>query len=115
MNPSSRVVTILHTCLGFCCNVIRQAFRPDEAVDVSALADGSGYSVGWTRAGEYLRYTVDVEEAGEHRAMPHDHRLRGGGVTFGAIFVGSGSGSLARGTPPGPPVYLAVLSVRACY
>lgn len=48
-----------------CFYMIKQAFRTDEAVDVSKTGDGSGYSVGWTRAGEYLRYTVDVEEAGE--------------------------------------------------
>ncbi|CAN0491796.1 unnamed protein product [Scytosiphon promiscuus] len=36
-----------------------QEFRPDEAVDINALA-GGGYNVGNITAGEYLRYTVDV-------------------------------------------------------
>lgn len=43
-----------------------QAFRADEGVDIAE--DGSGYTVGWNRAGEYMRYTVEVDEAGEHRA-----------------------------------------------
>ncbi|CAM9216242.1 unnamed protein product [Ascophyllum nodosum] len=38
------------------------AFRTDEAVDISTTSDG-GYYVGWNNAGEYLRYTVDVDQA----------------------------------------------------
>lgn len=43
-----------------------QAFRTEEAVDI--VEDGSGYTVGWNRAGEYMRYTVEVEYAGMLRA-----------------------------------------------
>jgi uncharacterized protein YjdB len=37
-------------------------FRTDEAVDVEPASQG-GYNVGWTAAGEWLKYTVNVEEA----------------------------------------------------
>ncbi|CAN0516453.1 unnamed protein product, partial [Laminaria digitata] len=40
-----------------------QAFRTDEDVDIQKERDG-GFSIGWITAGEYLRYTVDVEEDG---------------------------------------------------
>ena len=40
-------------------------FRPTEGVDVSATTDISGdYYVGWTGEGEWLKYTVDVQNAG---------------------------------------------------
>lgn len=39
-----------------------QAFREDEAVDVSNTANG--YYVGWMRIDEYLRFTVNVTEDG---------------------------------------------------
>jgi len=41
-------------------------FRTGEAVDVRERADGSGYNVGWIEAGEWLEYTVDVEQAGDY-------------------------------------------------
>lgn len=43
----------------------RQAYRTSEAVDVSVLGNQAGYNVGWTRPGEFLRYTVDVDKSGE--------------------------------------------------
>lgn len=47
-----------------------QAFRTEEAVDI--VEDGSGYTVGWNRANEYMRYTVEVEYAGMQSAnAPH--------------------------------------------
>ncbi len=43
------------------------AFRPDEGVDLQATSDiGGGYNVGWTVAGEWLLYTVDVQHAGNY-------------------------------------------------
>lgn len=42
-----------------------QAFRTEEGVDIAE--DGSGYTVGWNRAGEYMRYTVEVDYTGKHR------------------------------------------------
>ncbi|CAM9850330.1 unnamed protein product, partial [Laminaria digitata] len=40
-----------------------KAFRTDEDVDIQKV-QGGGFSIGWITAGEYLRYTVDVEEDG---------------------------------------------------
>lgn len=42
-----------------------QAFRTGEGVDIGAV--NGGFGVGWTRAGEYLRYTVDVERDSENQ------------------------------------------------
>lgn len=39
-----------------------QAFRPNEDVDISG---DRNYHVAWIRAGEFLRYTVNIEETGE--------------------------------------------------
>ena len=41
-----------------------QAFRLDEDVDIKDNGE-DGYYIGWTDAGEYLRYTVDVQTGGE--------------------------------------------------
>lgn len=38
-------------------------YRTSEGVDIEACSDG-GYNVGWTSAGEWLEYTVDVASAG---------------------------------------------------
>lgn len=37
-------------------------------VDISAIGD-VGFNVGWLRAGEYMRYTVDVEIDGKGCAL----------------------------------------------
>ncbi|CAN0375803.1 unnamed protein product, partial [Scytosiphon promiscuus] len=37
-------------------------FRPNEGVDIDPLGDG--YNIGHMRAGEFLRYTVDVTTDG---------------------------------------------------
>lgn len=42
-----------------------QAYRVEESVDISAMGSQDAYNVGWTRPGEFLRYTVNVDEAGE--------------------------------------------------
>ena len=38
-------------------------FRPEEAVDVTEIT-GEGATVGWISAGEWLEYTVEVQQAG---------------------------------------------------
>jgi hypothetical protein len=44
------------------------AYRPTEAVDIQATTDaGGGYNVGWTRVGEWLKYTVNVATAGTYQ------------------------------------------------
>jgi uncharacterized protein YjdB len=40
-------------------------YRSLEGVDIEACSDG-GYNVGWTNAGEWLEYTVDVASAGTY-------------------------------------------------
>ncbi|MCR6637551.1 MAG: carbohydrate-binding protein [Sporocytophaga sp.] len=41
------------------------AFRSDEDVDIEECTDtGGGYNIGWTAAGEWLEYSVDVKTAG---------------------------------------------------
>ncbi|CAM9423714.1 unnamed protein product [Ectocarpus sp. 8 AP-2014] len=49
------------------------AYRLEEGVDISAMGSQHAYNVGWTRPGEFLRYTVTVEEAGEVEAPPAYH------------------------------------------
>lgn len=40
-------------------------YRPAEGVDIEATSDaGGGYDVGWTVAGEWLEYTIWVQEPG---------------------------------------------------
>lgn len=69
-----------------------QAFRTDEAVDISSTAD-VGYYVGWTSAGEYLRYTVNVDEAGEKKPKPSSYV----GSPLGELVSSSSGPSLRKG------------------
>jgi len=39
------------------------AYRPTEGVDIEAM-NGGGYDVGWTAAGEWMNYTVNVTSTG---------------------------------------------------
>ena len=53
-----------------------------NAVDIQATTDtGGGYLVGWTKAGEWLKYTVNVVAAGTYTL---DVRVasKGAGGTF---------------------------------
>ncbi len=46
------------------------AYRSSEGVDIEANNDGgAGYNVGWTAAGEWLEYTVNVATAGTYSAQ----------------------------------------------
>lgn len=41
------------------------AFRTSEGVDIGSTSDaGGGYTIGWTTAGEWLKYTVNVTASG---------------------------------------------------
>lgn len=56
------------------------AFRTDEAVDVQATTDtGGGHNVGYTIAGEWLRYSVNVAQAGRYRLDVRVASATGGG------------------------------------
>jgi glucose/arabinose dehydrogenase len=42
-------------------------YRPTDGVDIEASSDaGAGYNVGWTQAGEWLDYSVNVTTAGNY-------------------------------------------------
>ncbi|NNE36002.1 MAG: carbohydrate-binding protein, partial [Rhodothermales bacterium] len=60
------------------------AYRPTEAVDVEARSDG-GFQVAYIESGEWLEYTVDVEEAGNYDITAYVASLDGGGQ-FGFEF-----------------------------
>ncbi|MDD5687363.1 MAG: chitobiase/beta-hexosaminidase C-terminal domain-containing protein [Elusimicrobia bacterium] len=45
-------------------------YRTSENVDVQACTDtGGGYNVGWTKPGEWLEYSVNVNEGGEYKII----------------------------------------------
>src|SRR5207244_9013837 len=42
-------------------------YRTNEGVDIETTGDtGGGYDVGWTAAGEWMKYTVNVANAGSY-------------------------------------------------
>lgn len=45
-------------------------YRPDQGVDLGEC-DAGGYTLGWTRAGEWTAYTVTVEKSGTYRVSLH--------------------------------------------
>lgn len=66
----------------------RPAYR-DGGVDLESRAAASNrYNLGWTRAGEWLAYTVDVREAGTYRVEMMVASEKAGGrfhVEFGGV------------------------------
>jgi hypothetical protein len=43
------------------------AYRRNEEVDIQSTSDqGGGHNVGWVQAGEWLAYTVEVQQAGDY-------------------------------------------------
>ena len=42
-------------------------YRPSEGVDIEAASEG-GFNIGWTNAGEWTEYTVDVADSGTYIA-----------------------------------------------
>jgi beta-glucanase (GH16 family) len=57
-------------------------YRPSEAVDIQATTDaGGGYNVGWTKSGEWLRYTVTTTMSGNY-ALSARVASNGPGGTF---------------------------------
>src|SRR5438046_2004032 len=47
-------------------------YRPNEGVDIDFSGAGGSdvYYVGWTKAGEWLSYVVNVTAAGEYKVSP---------------------------------------------
>jgi hypothetical protein len=56
------------------------AFRPTEGVDLKAAADGGGYYVTRTVAGEWLAYWVTINAAGHYRLQVRVASVGPGGV-----------------------------------
>jgi glucan 1,3-beta-glucosidase len=45
-------------------------YRLDHGVDIKTATDkGAGFYVGWTKAGEWLKYTVNVKRAGRYQIL----------------------------------------------
>lgn len=64
-------------------------YRPGEGVDLQATGDvGGGYNLGWTAAGEWLLYTVDVENAGVYDLAVRVATIADGS-SFGLEFAGA--------------------------
>jgi regulation of enolase protein 1 (concanavalin A-like superfamily) len=56
-------------------------YRPGEGVDVQNSSDvGGGYAIGYTKPGEWLEYTIDVEEAGIYELEIRMATASSGGV-----------------------------------
>ena len=68
------------------------SFRSDD-VDIEACSDlGGGYNIGWTGAGEWLNYSVDVKESADYSFIFRTSSLNGGGklhIEVDGINVGS--------------------------
>ncbi|NNE46568.1 MAG: cellulase family glycosylhydrolase [Rhodothermales bacterium] len=62
------------------------AYRLTEAVDIEARSDG-GFQVAYIESGEWLEYSVDVQEAGDYLVTAYVASLDGGGQ-FGFGFDG---------------------------
>lgn len=63
---------------------VMNGYRPDPSgVDIEGCSDaGGGFNVGWTWAGEWMEYTVDVASAGTYDLEVRVASGNGGGGTF---------------------------------
>jgi uncharacterized protein involved in high-affinity Fe2+ transport len=69
-------------------------YRPD-GVDLQTTMDaGGGYNVGWTAAGQWFRYTVNVASAGTYTLRV---RVAAPSAVGGALHVANGSGTNLTG------------------
>lgn len=57
-------------------------FRPDENID-AVIVNGEGATVGWNAAGEWLEFTVDVQDSGNYNL---DFRYASGNESGGGPF-----------------------------
>jgi hypothetical protein len=60
------------------------AYRTSEAVDIKLAPGGIGYTVGYTDAGEWLKYNVNVAESGNYTITV---RTANGATTNGALRI----------------------------
>ena len=72
------------------------AFRTDVDVDIQAAADVDGaYNIGWTRAGEWLKYTINVSQTGTYPLVVRVANVGTGGRFHAEIDGVNKTGSIA--------------------
>jgi hypothetical protein len=72
------------------------AFRTDVDVDIQAAADVDGaYNIGWTRAGEWLKYTINVSQTGTYPLVVRVANVGTGGSFHAEIDGVNKTGSIA--------------------
>ena len=70
-------------------------YRTTEGVDIEACTDtGGGYNVGWTNAGEYMKYTVNVATAGTYTVT---FRVANGSAANGSFHLQNAAGTNLSG------------------
>ena len=56
-------------------------FRPNEGVDIEGCGDvGGGYDVGWIVTGEWMEYTIQVDQSGYYDITARTASVPGGGA-----------------------------------
>ena len=70
-----------------------------DAVDIEATGDtGGGFDVGWTNAGEWLKYTVNVATAGTRTVSFRVAAMAAVGTTAGRFHIQTPAGTNLTGT-----------------
>ena len=71
-------------------------YRTADGVDIEACTDtGGGYDVGWTNAGEWMKYTVNVSTAGTYTVS---FRVANGATGNGTFHLQNAAGTNLSGT-----------------
>ncbi|MEE9431628.1 MAG: cellulase family glycosylhydrolase [Melioribacteraceae bacterium] len=69
---------------------IPNGYRPADGVDLEALTSG-GFQIAYVKTGEWVEYTIDVEQAGDYDITAHTASLNGGGqIQFNTLNSTSG-------------------------
>ncbi len=67
------------------------AYRPESGVDLQAASEG-GFNVGWIRPGEWIEYTVNIQQPGDYRIDTRVASQSSGG-SFRLLFDGQDLGA----------------------
>lgn len=63
-------------------------YRPTEGVDIQDAGGGeTGYDIGWTNSGEWMVYTVNVNEGGSYKLLLRAASSRQAGTDAGSIHL----------------------------
>jgi uncharacterized surface protein with fasciclin (FAS1) repeats len=63
-------------------------YRPNEGVDIQDAGNGeNGYDIGWTNSGEWLVYTVNINQAGTYKLFMRAASSKGSGQDAGSIHL----------------------------